>query len=259
MARLAGFAEGEDGETAAAEGAHGMEARRDRGARGDDIVHEQDMLMVHLLGMGDGEDILYVLRSIIGMEHGLLGIVYPAQEMLGIYGNTRHVRKAAGDPFGLVVAPLAKTLLMQGYRHNYVDSIEEIVRHELTGSNTRQLASYLRTLTVFHLMNSQTKSGVVVEKEEGCRREDMRKLTEELFRTVLTQKSLLRTGQGRYTVGAKRRPFFRHISATKGATVGEQDRQEALSEHGSRKKEYTHGIALVRVRVCAIIIRSHHS
>ena len=165
---LAGFAEGEDGETAAAEGTHGMEAGSDGGAGGDDIVHKQNMLVVHLLGMGDAEDILYVLRSIIGMEHGLLGIVDPAQEMLGIYRNTRDVRQAASDPFGLVVAPFAKTLLMQGYGHNYVDSIEEIVRHELTGSNTRQLASYLRTLTVFHLMNSQTKRGVVVEKEKGC-------------------------------------------------------------------------------------------
>jgi hypothetical protein len=76
-------------------------------------------------------------------------------------------------------------------------------------------------------------------------------LLEELLRTVLTQKSLLRAGQGRYTVGAKRRPFFRDIPATQSAAVGKQDRQDTLSEHGSRKKEYTHGIALVRVRVRA--------
>ena len=102
LARLAGFAEGEDGETAAAEGTHGMEAGSDGGAGGDDIVHKQDMLVVHLLGMGDAEDILYVPGAVIRMEHGLLGVVYPAQEMLGIYGNTRDVRQAAGNPFRLV-------------------------------------------------------------------------------------------------------------------------------------------------------------
>ena len=151
-----------------------MEARRDGGAGGDDIIHKQDMLVVHLLGMGDAEDVLYIPGAIIRMEHGLLGIVDPAQEMLSIYGNTSDVRQAAGDPLRLVVTPLAETLLMQGYGYNYVDSIEEIVGCELTGCNAGQLASHFGTLTVFHLMNSQTKSGVVVEKEEGCRREDMR-------------------------------------------------------------------------------------
>jgi hypothetical protein len=112
---------------------------------------------------------------------------------------------------------------MQGYGYNYVDSIEEIVGRELTGCNPSQLASHVRSLTVFHLVNSQTKSGVVVEKEESRGREDMRHLLEELLRTVLTQKSLLRAGQGRYTVGAKRRLFFRDIPVTKGTTVGEQD------------------------------------
>jgi len=201
-----------------------MEAGRDGGAGSDDIVHKQDMLMVHLLGMGDAEDVLYIPGAIIRMEQGLLGIVDPAQEMLGIYGNTRDVRQAAGDPLRLVVTPLAETLLMQGYGYNYVDSIEEIVGRELTGGNPSQLASHLGTFTVFHLMYSQTKSGVVVKKEESRRREDMRHLLEELLRTVLTQKSLLRAGQGRYTVGAKRRPFFRDIPATKGTTVGKQDR-----------------------------------
>jgi hypothetical protein len=58
---------------------------------------------------------------------------------------------------------------MEGYGYNYVDSIEEIVGRELTGGNPGQLASHFGSLTVFHLVNSQTKRGVVVEKEEGCR------------------------------------------------------------------------------------------
>jgi len=179
------FAEGEDGETAATEGTHGMEAGRDGRTGGDDIVHEQDMLMVHLFGMGDGEYIFYILRPVIGMEQGLFGIVDLAQEMLGINGNTRDVRQATGDPFGLVVAAFTKTLLVERHGHDYIDSIEEIVGRELTGCNPRQLTSHIRTFAILHLMNGMAEGGVVVVEEEGRSGENMRYTEKELLRTVL--------------------------------------------------------------------------
>ena len=164
---LSRFAEGEDGEGGTAEAAHSAEAGAHGFASGDEVIDEEDVAAVELLGMVDSKGIGNVVVALIAALERLLRRMADARDVGGIHRTTNDLADTAGNVFRLVVTAFTQPSRMKRHRHNYVDSIEEIRVLEGQCCLSAELVTDERLVGKFHAVNHVLHRRVFLEEEKG--------------------------------------------------------------------------------------------
>lgn len=144
-----GDGEGKDRETAVSDALEGLEGGENGVARRDDVVHEQDVFALQLLGADEREDTLHIFGSFLLPQSCLMTVVVGAEEVCGIHRNPRHATQTAGNEKRLVVAALAQATGVQGNGDNEVDILPETRFLPLACRCFCQKSSQLRSVGIF--------------------------------------------------------------------------------------------------------------